>query len=57
MLLLATYNTVSSGYLMMREFLRTSTRLFAKIMNNKGPKMDPCGTPQASKPDSDKVLL
>ena len=44
MLLRDTYNTVSSAYLIMREFLRTSTILFAKIINNKGSKMDPCGT-------------
>ena len=34
---------------MMCEFLRTSTILFAKIINNKGPKMDPCGIPQVTK--------
>ena len=56
-LLLATYNTMASTYLVMREFLRTSTISFAKIMNNKGPKMDPCGKPQVSKPESGKVLL
>ena len=54
----ATYNTVSSAYLMMREFLRTSNILFAKIENNKRPKIDPYGgTPQVTKADSDKVLL
>ena len=57
MLLPATYITVSSAYLMMREFLRTFTISFAKIINNKGPKMDPFETQQVSKPDSDKVLL
>ena len=57
MLLTATCNTVSSAYLIMREFLRTSTMSFAKIINAKGPKIDPCGTPQVSKSDLDKVLL
>ena len=53
----ATYNTVSSPYLLMCGFLRTSTISFAKIVNNKEPKMDPCETSQVNNPDSDKVLL
>ena len=56
MLLPARYNTVSSAYLVMFEFPRTSTISFAKNIDNKGPKMNPCGTPQVSKLDSDKVF-
>ena len=53
----ATYNMVSKAYLMMHKFLRTSTIPFAKIINNKGAKMDPCAMPQVSKSDSNKVLF
>ena len=53
----ATYNMVSKAYLMMHKFLRTSTIPFAKIINNKGAKMDPCTMPQVSKSDSNKVLF
>ena len=40
MLLAAAYNTVSSAYLIMHRFLRTSTISFAKRINSKRPKMD-----------------
>ena len=49
--------TLALNGLMMREFLTASTITFAKITNKKGPKMDPCGTPQVSKSDSEKVLF
>ena len=39
---------------MIREFLRGSTILFAKIINSKGPKLDHSGTRQVTKPDSKK---
>ena len=55
MLLPATYNKVSSAYLMMREFPRISTISFTKISNNNGYKMDPCGTLQITKSDLGKV--
>ena len=51
MLLLAMYNMVSLACLKMREFLRTFTISFAKIISNKGPKMDLCGMPQVTKAD------
>ena len=57
MLLPATNNMMPSAHLMMCEFLRTFAILFAKIINNKGPKKDPCRTPQVSKPDFGNVLL
>ena len=49
--------TLALNGLMMREFLTASTITFAKITNKKGPKMDPCGTQQVSKSDSEKVLF
>ena len=57
MLLPATNNMMPSSHLIMCEFLRTFAILFAKIINNKGPKKDPCRTPQVSKPDFGNVLL